>query len=333
MASAAEQTSAVDIPEYTGEPGLPGYYGLAAYMGESPERTHVRIFPELLNLEILHRQAQIIDVKKRLYDQLTSDLSATDAARPQLARDWATLVASKANGNGEQSELLEELFGKLEIFREAPFVCDFGSLLTAFVQDKSVLRQREILDLSAPNHHDLKELQDYLSVQCYHGKDLLGPDKDIWSRVDKLGSFKPGLVTLRSRYYEDRFSRWISDNVLQTVFGWFEWTPGESETFGTVNDDTILWLTFLFTCALSTLLPFGFIVVLYFVKSGGKRLIVVGLSGLIFAAALAAFTNARRSEVFVASCRQVVSVASVRVDLLTDILAYSRWKSCSLGAT
>jgi hypothetical protein len=165
--------------------------------------------------------------------------------------------------------------------------------------------QQNITSMPLPSKYDLEYIRKYVEETLEMGPMALnGPDAEIWGSSHPIKTPPaPDLVALQPRQMEDPFSQWVADRGMELFFRWrcHRWRK-PSPDLGLVGytDVKLLRITYFIISVLAPLLPISSIVILYYVKSMGARLAVIGGFNVAFSLALFVFTNSRRSEVFAA---------------------------------
>ncbi|KAF2099615.1 hypothetical protein NA57DRAFT_75116 [Rhizodiscina lignyota] len=281
--SATTPTAVVSSSQTSGaDETVPGYPEFAEKMSAIPERTHFRGFRSVSTRLLLYRQARVLKLERELKEIERSDFKSDEGHRSEFSTNSGWLERSAGGRCGQQFNKIKELEEELSNYQRA------------------VLQYHAILQLPDINRIDLSQIQDFLRAKqnVPTAKFIHGPDSRIWGMNDDRDGFAPDLVTLRARYYEDRFSRWIADVVVKHFMGWFDRAPHRRYGEPIVEDSNILWATNYVSTIIASQLPFAFVLALYFVKSMWKRLILLGVSNLVIALALPLFTTARRSDLF-----------------------------------
>jgi Zn-dependent protease len=152
----------------------------------------------------------------------------------------------------------------------------------------------------APEKYNLETLRSCLSDSRLPDY-LLGGDNDIWE--DPL--LHHDLIAVDLSKDEDSMTVWIAANLVapfhQLVGRHFIRPLDDSAGLYDYSDRTITKLSSLVATVLSSVLPIGGVIVLYFVENTLARIgIIAGMTGL-FSLCLALLTSARKSEIFAAT--------------------------------
>lgn len=259
-----------------------GYPKLAQRMGFVPEMAVFRRFAYLNKLNLLHLQAELVEIESRL-----KEIQRRDNESPELeqlyAKDWYFLGNSSAEGNNEQLNLLLNAREKLERYNMA------------------LIQQSYILPMKKPNKLDLSNIQSFIACDDMGPFGLKGLDSEVWGNIHEPTEYAPDIISLLPRKREDMFSNLITEYGIRK---WFDWGLAKSrkpcEVSGLIGyeEGTLLRLTYLTTTALASLLPIVSIVALYSVHSMKARLGIIAAFNVLISFCLAFFTSAKRTDIF-----------------------------------
>lgn len=157
--------------------------------------------------------------------------------------------------------------------------------------------QSLIHKLQTPEQHDVDDMQKFLMEI---GNPLLGAEVYTWGTVDAPECFEHDLITLCPRPKQDRFSRFLTENLtwmFRCVFR--RKRKGTSDPNIAYYDTTVFKWTLALTGVLAPVLLIAPIIFLVLkVTSKTMRLWVVGIVNVVLGLCLTFFTEATRKDVF-----------------------------------
>ena len=130
---------------------------------------------------------------------------------------------------------------------------------------------------------------------------LIGEDALIWGNSSSPRDRSPDLITLMGRHNEDVFSKWFTEKATLLFFKCRLHNIGKPKSMHglpSLQDNTLLGVTYFIKSLIASLLPIASISILYFVQSTRARLAIIAAFNLIVALSLLAFTTAKRTDVF-----------------------------------
>lgn len=253
-------------------------------MGTYPELAIFRRFGALNLQNIIYMQADITHLEEQLREMVAEDNHSSDPERKMLSRDWWA-IAEGSYGMDEASS------------RRYKIVMKLRSVLKDY--NDALMQQAAVLALQPPAKNDLGFLRYWLNDPLLGNRFLVGPDSATWDEV----SLEPDLVALRPRSdNEKRFSKRATDFLILLFHRFFgrRLLGGDRNIEGLVDysSSNLLLLIQILTAILSSLLLMISVVVLYFVRSAGARLGIIGAFTAFFSLSLAVFSGANRNEIF-----------------------------------
>ncbi|GME63323.1 hypothetical protein GTA08_BOTSDO09333 [Neofusicoccum parvum] len=279
-----------------------GYPKIAVQMGLMPEVAIFRRFGFLNAQNILYMQAELVCLEERLRKLQVKDDNAPEP-KSRYAKNWWMLSVSEDHGDDEQWKLVQEIREKLKEY------------------NKALIQQKKIVASEPPSAQDLRYIQRYLE-SSEMDEFLTGKDADVWGSVDAPDDRAPDLLSLLPRHKEDFFSRWVMESAIEKLLELNQGRKPASAVPSTARrnnlvgfkDDTVLRWTFILASMLASALPILSIAILYCVKSLKVRLGLIAVFNLLLSFSLAAFTSAKRTDVFAVSAAfSAVQVVFVQV--------------------
>ncbi|KAL9083394.1 MAG: hypothetical protein Q9165_008544 [Trypethelium subeluteriae] len=259
-----------------------GYPQLAKWMGLRSETAIFQRFGFLNKLNLLHMQAELKNLEKKLEKAQRRDSQSHIEEERLYSADFYFLNDTEC-GNNEQLDLLKDIRVKLEKYNTA------------------LLQQAQILAMNPPSENDLDSIQRYIASPEMGPFSLLGTDSEVWGSVHSPKGHEADIITLLPRKKADMFTKLLIEKGTQKFFecglGRFL-KPSPVHGLVGYEESTLFRLTYLMTTALASLLPIASITVLYFVSSMKMRLAIIAIFTLFLSFSLAFFTSAKRTEIF-----------------------------------
>lgn len=168
-------------------------------------------------------------------------------------------------------------------------------MLTNGCIENELLRVRKLEQLSGRNGTDLLLLQHEIDEKREAGLTSWSDGKTgIWE--DK---YTPGLIPFKPRREQDLLSEWLVDVILPAIIGRIKF--GEKSIIK-IQESKIGRFVSVISFGCACLFPYGVVVVLYYLHSAWKKLVVVGAAGFLFSLAVYVMAQTRRVDAYLVSC-------------------------------
>ena len=159
--------------------------------------------------------------------------------------------------------------------------------------------------LTDPNAHDLRSLQQWLERPQMGNLALIGKDRATWGDTELPIDPHHDLLTVFASGNRDSFSAWFTERFVLWIHRlfWYRVNKADDPESGiaSYSRETLHKYTSHITTIVASLLPILAIVVLYCVSSMKTRLGLIALFTFTFAVALSFLTGAKRGEIFIAT--------------------------------
>jgi hypothetical protein len=160
-----------------------GYDHVAKLMGEVPELMILRRFaPESAEI-LLHRQAEILSISKRLKNIQKADKESPTGERQHYAFDSNVLrdsMGEEEEENRMQWETMLELEEKLNKYCMllcVVYIMNIHHVAKLFILDKTVLLHRQIANLETPRQTQLESFVQWMDRPSQGSTYLIGDDR------------------------------------------------------------------------------------------------------------------------------------------------------------
>lgn len=171
--------------------------------------------------------------------------------------------------------------------------------------DDAIIQQSIMHQLSEPNPHDLRMLQDWLDRPTMGNLALIGADRDTWGGIDKPIDLNLDLLAPKLRQENDAFSRWLGEKFMTWIYHifWYQVKKPQDLEAGITSyrDNTTQRYASYTTTIIASLLPILSIIILHCVNPMNTRLGLITLFTIAFTISMTVFTNAKRGEIFTAT--------------------------------
>ncbi|KAL1599491.1 hypothetical protein SLS60_007294 [Paraconiothyrium brasiliense] len=252
-------------------------------------------------LNLLSLQAELVDLQVQFRDLWAEDDTSTDSGEKQFSTYFRVLRNSE---NSLQYDKLLEIRQKLQDYNAA------------------LIQTAQIGRMPQPEQSDVQFLRDWLGGIDEGENFLHGSEMYTWelptatpSREHKF--LEKDLLTLyKATEEQDVFSRILSSSILD-FWNWlrtfrsrrqrqilssstglnFQKSIDPQSGILHYSDSGLLRFNNILISVISAALPIAAVVALYFIKTEGGRLGAMAGFTVVFALALACFTNARRLEI------------------------------------
>ncbi|KAE8447378.1 hypothetical protein EG329_010792 [Mollisiaceae sp. DMI_Dod_QoI] len=257
---------------------MDGYAKISHLMSNHHELAIFRRFDRLAIQNLLYLQAKLTYLENDLQTQVTLDKD--DPCHRNYSKDWWSLAKSQHDHEKRQWKKSSHLF-----------------------------------KLHGPKFYDLEFFRRWLERPAMGNFPLRGPDQHSWS-----SEHTEDLLCLQQRESLDPFSRWITFTFIpffHNAFGKRFRRPISEDLESGIceySDKHISGFVKVMGTVVSSVLPIGSIMALYFVKSVLVRLGLMAVFTALFSLAMAVFSGAKRVEIFAAAS----AFAAVQVVFLTS---------------
>ncbi|KAI3320114.1 hypothetical protein HD806DRAFT_507741 [Xylariaceae sp. AK1471] len=280
-----------------------GYNRLARIMQQDENFAIFRRFQEINILQLMSLQAEILDLQTWFQYRCSKDRSEhptyssvfQDLRQSQLLQNPPRPSARSSETN---LPLPEEAISSLSqyelLLRLRNRMSEYNNLL---------LQVSQVAQVPKPNRSQLKELQRWLRNEDGGADFLKGAEFYTWEETD-LNKY----VVMKNAAAEEDFLTKLVSNVFLLIFHRLlgeRWKTGRIIDPGSgltsYSDTKISRASSLFAAALSSVLPVLTIFVLNRLSSTTQRIGVTLVFTTVFALVLAAFSSAKKVEIFAAT--------------------------------
>jgi hypothetical protein len=270
-----------------------GYPKLAKFLGGQEGYAIYKRFASLNARNLLYHQAKLIRLEHELHD-LEQDFAHEKDLHYKVHHMF------DAASSNDAGKLLRDKYEEVSRALEK-----YNNLL---------LEQARLHALPSPDSTYVDSIHNFIHNAQSEDKDWLGhPENTIYAVWDEdRKPIQEDLVTLNPDFgTQDPFSRFVYTAIVDwwhKIWSRIRKPEGDLGEYY-YQDKTLSRYISAITMIVASALPTCSIVALYFIQSQIWRLVFIVLFSGVFASALAFFTGARRTEIFMAS----VALASVQV--------------------
>lgn len=268
--------------------GFGGYARLARVMGDVPDVAIFKRFAHLSVESLLHYQAEICSLEKRLAEFQSEDKEdTTDSDRRWYAFNSQTLRDSADGDEGEDPNQWQTILRLRELLKE---------------YYAAMLLHQQVVDLNKPQQKQLQALRDWMFYP-HRGRILLADvDVEVWktTKLEELVTLEPkstdGVTFSKStlglvRLYHRFIGRYLHKQEPEDHF----------RNSVVYRDDGVFKVIRVIKTLAACLMPIVGIVVLYVVQDMAARLGIIAAFTAIFAFTLCYFTPAGIKDIFSAT--------------------------------
>ncbi|KAL8824006.1 MAG: hypothetical protein Q9191_005368, partial [Dirinaria sp. TL-2023a] len=223
-------------------------------------------------------------------DIALEDYESKDAKKKQFSKEWIKLSES----SGKQWQKWLDIRSKLEQYSQGgPIRYNVATLF----------------QYTAPPRPQLDALRTWLADPREGQSFLRSADEYIWDSKHEYD-----LISLRKdACQDDPFSKWLADYPLDTFHNYIspsiwrsrpcdEESGGEPSGFVRYSDIKLARLSFGLSTGLASMFVVTSVIVLNSITRTLIRLIMIAVFAFLFSLIMFVFTNARKIEVFAATC-------------------------------
>lgn len=280
---------------------IDGFPGVAAFIARDPDsETYVfRKFKTLTARALLHKQSELVDLERQLYD---FDYEATSSTQPEpmrSLRNWEFFEKHAASDTlqAKRKGLIDDIETKLQRYH------------------KMLLIESEVAKLDGPSDRVLKAYQNDFKGGAN------GTEFKLGGRSEEILDDRRDLVALKQPHNKDLLSTLLLNQ-------WLFSTKDLTGRYGSCNEkpraryfeeSTLLKLVNIVSTLIAGALLIGSILIFYFVTQPDLRLGLVILFMVLFAIGMGLTTGASRDSMFAATAAYAaVLVVSISGNLGTD---------------
>ncbi|KAK8097449.1 hypothetical protein PG984_016588 [Apiospora sp. TS-2023a] len=284
-----------------GFPKKKHYYRLAHIMHKDQNLAIFNNFNELAMVQLLRLQAEIVELRGALEHQIRQNSKSEDKDEQRYSQSFRLLHASKPAG-GEEVQLHDLIQSKLTSYYDLMIKGKVNSTGAAqrWVNTQAV---SQIERLREPDKQQLKELQEWLGDSRGGNNFPLELELTTWLDKDRSQYVCPG----PARAEPDFFTTLLSRHVVRLYHHlWGRRGPSkhiiDDESGLRCYDDSIInRVAAVATVIVASTLPVLTIYILNVLPTKELRIGVTAILTAVFAGMLAAFSSAKRAEIFAAT--------------------------------